>query len=360
MAFSGWLYRRTITIDHTVVDADLTSFPVLVRLTSSNFTFANALSTGFDVRFSDAAGVTLDYERERHDNSGQLAEYWVRVPSVLAASDTIIYLYYGNAGASDGAATAGAVWDSNHIGVYHLGENPAGTAPQMKDSTTLVGHGTTNGSMVAGDSATAKAGKGITISTGKYITVPASTTVRNLTAYTVSAWCFSNTLASTERRHIIDEARGATSAVTRMTLSLETTNRFVIQGRAADADALTVWCSPTTVISASTWYHVVGIFDSTTDVHIFHLNGVKTTGAVTTVGIANTAQLATTTVGTRVTFANEFWDGIIDELRISNIARSDAWCKADYNTGNGTLLTVATEVTNLSPRLRQRSVQNRR
>lgn len=42
MWLSGWRYRKKITIDH---------FPVLVKLTSSNFDFSKANSDGYDVRF---------------------------------------------------------------------------------------------------------------------------------------------------------------------------------------------------------------------------------------------------------------------------------------------------------------------
>jgi hypothetical protein len=45
----GWDYRRKITIDYLLVDADLVDFPVLVKLTSTNFSFAIALSDGADI-----------------------------------------------------------------------------------------------------------------------------------------------------------------------------------------------------------------------------------------------------------------------------------------------------------------------
>ena len=41
MAFlSGYTTRRKITIDKSKIDSDLTDFPVLVKLTSSNFDFS--------------------------------------------------------------------------------------------------------------------------------------------------------------------------------------------------------------------------------------------------------------------------------------------------------------------------------
>ncbi|NTW31555.1 MAG: hypothetical protein HGB12_02845, partial [Bacteroidetes bacterium] len=80
---TGWQYRKKITIDQTKVDANLTNFPILVSLSSSNFNFSKARSDGYDICFTSSDGTTLlKYERERHDQTNSLAEYWVKVPSV--------------------------------------------------------------------------------------------------------------------------------------------------------------------------------------------------------------------------------------------------------------------------------------
>jgi hypothetical protein len=64
---SGWLYRKKLTVDATKVDADLTDFPVLVKLDETNFNFSHARSDGYDIRFTYDDGETLlKYEREFH------------------------------------------------------------------------------------------------------------------------------------------------------------------------------------------------------------------------------------------------------------------------------------------------------
>ena len=66
---TGWAERIKITTDQTDIDADLTDFPVLVKLTSTNFDFSKARSDGFDIRFTSSNGTTLlKYEREKHDS----------------------------------------------------------------------------------------------------------------------------------------------------------------------------------------------------------------------------------------------------------------------------------------------------
>ena len=53
---------------------------------------------------------------------------WVRIPSLntnVAASDTVIYIYYGNSDVASSTQNVSAVWDSNYVGVWHLDESPA-------------------------------------------------------------------------------------------------------------------------------------------------------------------------------------------------------------------------------------------
>lgn len=151
-----WDYKRQITIDHACVDADLTNFPVLVRLTSADTGFfTHAQSNGQDVRFRAADETTeLTFERERHDDANDLAEYWVKVPTVSGSTNTIIWLYYGSATAADAADTTGAVWDADFIGVYHLNQAPSSLTHV---GTSAVVNGTTSvtPAMPAGYTATA-------------------------------------------------------------------------------------------------------------------------------------------------------------------------------------------------------------
>ena len=47
-----WQYKKTITIDHTKVDDDLTDFPVLINLTTDAELSANAQADGDDIFFA--------------------------------------------------------------------------------------------------------------------------------------------------------------------------------------------------------------------------------------------------------------------------------------------------------------------
>src|SRR5687767_8653775 len=73
---TSWLYRKTVTINRTRVQAStpLPDFPVLISLTADADLAARAQSSGNDLVFTASDGVTkLSHEIERYvASSGQL------------------------------------------------------------------------------------------------------------------------------------------------------------------------------------------------------------------------------------------------------------------------------------------------
>ncbi|MDO8716166.1 MAG: DUF2341 domain-containing protein, partial [Dehalococcoidales bacterium] len=123
----AWNYRKSITIDHTKVSANLTDFPVLVSLASDADLASDAMDNGNDILFTSSDGTTeLNHEIEQFDgNTGKLVA-WVKVPSLSSSSDTIIYLHYGNPYSPNQQNPTG-VWDSNYKAVWHFGETVGGS-----------------------------------------------------------------------------------------------------------------------------------------------------------------------------------------------------------------------------------------
>lgn len=90
---SSWTYRKQLTINNSAQSSILTNFPVMVKLTSSNFDFTKAQSLGQDLRFADSDGTTLlSYEIEKWDNIGQQAIVFVKIPSIAASSSSGIFI----------------------------------------------------------------------------------------------------------------------------------------------------------------------------------------------------------------------------------------------------------------------------
>lgn len=194
MAFpTGWTQSKPLQI--AAVDATLTDFPVLLtaaNLPSTMFSGGTpADNGGGDVRFSsDAAGATqLPCEVVSFVTGGSpSAEVWVKVPTV-ATGGTTIYVWWGNTGQTQPIVSdtygRNAVWSTRRA-VWHLGQDPSGSAPQMVDSTGT-NPGTTNGSMTSGQSVAGKAGNGLSFDgTNDYVGCGTNSSLATATKFSLS------------------------------------------------------------------------------------------------------------------------------------------------------------------------------
>lgn len=128
--YSSWGARYGITINTSAsgagVNTTTSSFPLLIRLNSTNFDFSTSRSfmPGSDIRFADTSGKHLPYQIERWDSKLRQAEIWVRMDSLRGNdSSQIITMYCGNGSA--------ATWNNSVIfdtadgfaAVWHLGND---------------------------------------------------------------------------------------------------------------------------------------------------------------------------------------------------------------------------------------------
>jgi len=146
-AASGYSYQRTILIDHTKVpNTDQADFPFLFNTTDPAFkTTGNgghvSNSSGYDIIFSMCpyGDTKLDHELEQYNPATGQVVAWVRIPNLSHITDTVLYVFYGNANVTTPQQNPTGVWDSNHTGVYHLANVGTGIAA---DSTANGNNGT--------------------------------------------------------------------------------------------------------------------------------------------------------------------------------------------------------------------------
>lgn len=105
------------------VASTVTGFPLLVRLTASNFDFTQARPDGRDIRFAKPDGTPLAYEIERWDPNLHAAEVWVKVDTIRGGNAAqSIRMYWGNASAPDNANAAAVFGAANgYQAAWHLG-----------------------------------------------------------------------------------------------------------------------------------------------------------------------------------------------------------------------------------------------
>lgn len=144
-------YYREIVIDNTKVYDDLTDFPVLISITNNSLkTVGNGgkvqSSSGYDIAFYAESDLDTQLKHEVDFWDGTTGEFiaWVKVPALADASDTVIYLAYGESSISAPTEDPENVYDSDYKLVYHLGD---GSTLDATDSTSNGNDGTISGAV---------------------------------------------------------------------------------------------------------------------------------------------------------------------------------------------------------------------
>ena len=329
----------------------LTNFPVLINLPSDASVKAHAQSSGNDILFTDSTGRNLlPFELESYNTTGNGdVTAWVNISSLSSINDTIIYMYYGNP-TTISKANASGVWDSNYVGVWHLGPTtPNGSTLSLNDSTSYGNNGTNSSPAVTYTSSGEIDGAGAFVynaSTPTHITVATSTSLNTLTsAMTISVWVkpTSTDLGSLYNRIISRNV-------------LPNTDWFMEMD---GSDAGHVACGNNDnnnefdfaqALTAGQWYFLTCTLNSSAE--NAYLNGAFSAsgtgeGSITTTGNVGIGADTDGTTG---------WDGGIDEVRLSNIVRSAGWIQTEYNNESapGSFYSVGNEETSIyAPTLSQ-------
>jgi RHS repeat-associated protein len=314
---NGYSYQRAIVIDHTKVpNTDQTNFPFLfstidplLATTASGGHVAS--SNGYDIIFTlDAAGQNkLDYEMEEYNSTTGQVIAWVRIPTLTHSTDTVIYVFYGNSGVTTSQQNSPGVWNGNYIGVWHL----ANGITQFPEDSTSNG----NAGIVEGASATTGKIDGAAAFDGASakIALNANGFPSGGTARTISAW-FQASAFPNNYNDVFSYGTPSQDQAYGFTVHQ---NSLIFFGYSDDFNS-------NTAILPGQWYYAVGTFDGTNaDLYI---NGVLD-------NTANKTSWNTTGskayIGEQINDASEYFDGVIDEVRISNSVQTPDWIASEYN-----------------------------
>jgi hypothetical protein len=143
VAFSGSTHGAKILLNTTsggaYVAGNVYGFPLLIRLSSTNFIFNEARTDGSDLRFTKPDNTPLPFEIERWDAAARLAEIWVKVDTVYGNdSGHFVAMYWGEPATVIALDNAKAFDTAGGFrGVWHLAEDAAGVGTKglYKDAT---------------------------------------------------------------------------------------------------------------------------------------------------------------------------------------------------------------------------------
>ena len=312
---TNWQYRKSITINHTMVSANLTNFPMLVSITDSNLA-AYAQSNGNDIAFTDYAGNKLNHEIEFYNSATGTLVAWVNVPALSSVSDTVLYMYYGNPSAVNQQNVSGT-WDSNYVMVQHLNQATGSFIDSTGYSNNCVPYGGVSEN-VTGKIDGAAGFNGLS----SYATIPFGLSP----PYTIECWANPATLNQNNAIISFQQTDTGGSGVSGVSMGIYAASNQIIVGNAAYTYGLS---GVSNYLTAGTWAYWCDAVTAANNI-AFYLNGTGRTLSNINNWYSNAGNYRV--IGARYSSGySRFWNGSIDEVRISNIVRSAAWLSTEYN-----------------------------
>lgn len=346
-------FVRTITVDHTKVpNTDQTNFTAVV---SGTFTYLKTAANGGRIQHtatqtgggasitvpadfliaSDSGCTTkLNFEFGTYTaTTGVTTFYYNQTQSHTA--DTIAYMCYGNTATTTYQGNVNATWDSNYEMVQHF---PDGTTLTANDSTSNA----LNGTLVNTPTATAGQINGaanFASASSQYIQ-RSSGFPTTWTTFTISMWFKLTTLPPGG-----DLAVGLQSSQSAngWLFGINTTGHPDITERGVANNPFS-----SLTVTANTKVYYLAITRSTTTAIGYLYNFTDSTNANQTITINNTAftgdgKYLISSLDAQA--AGFFWNGWIDELRVSTSVRSADWIQTSYNNQSSpsTFYTIGAE-----------------
>ncbi|MCP4332870.1 MAG: LamG domain-containing protein, partial [Gammaproteobacteria bacterium] len=262
------------------------------------------------------------------ETTGEL-RVWVKT-DLSGSVDTNIYMYFGNA-ASGPQENIPGVWD-NYVGVYHLSESPTGAPGELADSSGSGNNATTEGAMDAADSVSTTIGQGLAFDgSNDMIRIPDSATLDSINdEATFSLWI-----------NFVDAADGDTQII------MSSDNRYsgwdgyewANQGDGDHffyPDAMmpdvnyNLGANPFT---NGDWHHLAATMDFANQEVKIYVDGTPMT--FTYEGVPGNWTSLTSSddllFGGNPDRATRFFNGMMDEIRIADVARSQEWIQTEVN-----------------------------
>lgn len=309
-----WAFRKQINLNTSASGMQTTQthvqVPVLVRLHLGNFQYFNdVLPDGRDIRFVASDDLTpLKYHIEKFDAVSQIGLVWVQVPQLTAALQTeFIYMYYGNRDAVAAEAPA-QTFDKSYAAVLHFSESGG----VFRDATAYGNHPQMTG--VSSDPA-GHIGPAARFDGAGSLRLPSSPSLTFLPdkGWTLSSWLRIDRLQQDATVFALAEADGA-----KLRLALED-DRPRIEYIAGPQETEPQRADSQSTLTVGAWHHI-GLVVSNSAAELFIDGQPAGRLAAPFTQINGSVFLGSDSDGT-----SPLADAKLDEVRISNVARSAAW-----------------------------------
>ena len=316
---------RTIYINNSGSEV-LYNFPVFINLSydpemQSNFS---------DLRFYDSdcfnGGNRIDYEIENYTASTS-AKIWVEIPTLTSPGKAISVYYYNNTDIGGVGQNATAVWNSSFVGVWHM------NAMNATDSTnnSLNCKSSKPGNITLNSAAMVDGGVnfGGTRTTNYYIncTNGSSSNVLNPTSITLESWVYlKGNVTSGQQQAVLAKGSAPYQYDIYRTSGAPNMYPFLCNATACNGGGAPFSGTGGANVTLYTWHYLAVTYNQAT-IQSYQDGKLNTSSAAMTGPLNATSNKFG--IGGYVTSFNQF-NGTIDEVRISNFARSANWINQTY------------------------------
>ena len=327
----GWLYRVQITIQASEVDATLTDFPVYVDLDDmADHFFAAVESTGDDIRITTSDEETeVPVQVVAIDTSAKTGELYFK-GTLSSSADSVFWVYYGavtdqSMPAADATYGSENVWNSGYLGVYHLQEARSTAADNYKDATSNASHGQLTDADSDTVQGTGKFGKAVDFSGDSnpidFIDVGALAITGDAT---LSVWANAAVVDGDTIMAWGNWLTGGAGNYGVWWYDDYNDNQLIFLAKDGQGH---------TNSYGGAWHLVTGVRSGTTS--IIYVDGVQLTPDKT--GLAATTNTGVSYhIGAAGTATWDTINGLLDEARASDVARSADWIAAEFTNQSAT------------------------
>jgi len=296
----------------------LTNFPVLAVFHSGieNFNYDSFIDPagGTDLRFSDSNMTDeLNYEIEEWNTNGN-SYIWVQVPA-LSSSNNCIWAFWGESSYKTPPACTsnGSTWSAGYAGVWHLGTNNIDSTSNRNNSNPSGNPANVSTAVIAG-------GMDLNLPTPtNYVSCNDSPSLNITGSVTVSTWIYwrsGRSLMAKEYQSNAGYAAEIDDGAGKIRWYTWGLDGFDI--RSNDS------------FPKNGWHHLALVYDKENGRKNIYFDGILNTTTNASGNITTNTDPFYMGFSKLTGDVSYYYNGMLDEMRLSNVARSSNWLWACF------------------------------
>lgn len=335
---ANWSKSKRIIIQHEYVDQYFSYFPVLISGIDTNLS-GWTQEDGSDFIFVSADNSTVfPYELELYNYETSEVLAWVNVSNLSSVDDTILYLYYGNFNCSSQENVSGT-WDEDFVGIFHMNQSE-GSLVDSAGTQNAIGY--ENGTLYR---QTGRVGYGVELGgdvDGGYFLMSHDAYLFQNDNVTVEAWVNLHRNKNSDDTIVYLGRHSSLNPGPRITLRKlkqeDHSGKIVFECGNSNENRTRVFSNLDGPVFLHRWVHTTGVVNfSGIELRLF-IDGISQSPPENVwpyqLPALSVSSIGYDGMGDEQSSNWNYFDGCLDEIRISKVSRSAAWINTTFNCMN--------------------------